>query len=350
MANLIDAIANACGQTAVMVKAYMDGVHDAIKSYTDRMNGRLDLMPTYDDIKSMSQYKLLGEGDGDHNVTVTELVESGRYKIFTNASSGTSQVNFHFYEPNEGMTFTEAVALGSGASLPFHTFELLGVAREPGQMRYILEVNGEEHDIVVSLSSGVPELQKVTFTGVDSVYLFTLGTEVVVKDGKSVHVRYSAHADGTDFTEAWSEGKQYIGIATGVETPTDKGEYTWVKFMGKDGVDRKLYCHNFTMSDLDPNDISRHWEVSGTCYTSSPDSLVGKWPPVGTILYGTFTDSPTGTGYYDFTCIGRVLDDATATIICVHTYMAPPSESWIYPSETISSATVKIATDSVTEV
>lgn len=53
------------------------------------------------------------------------------------------------------------------------------------------------------------------------------------KDGKdgakgdSVFVRYSAYATGTDFTEEWTEGQDYMGVATGQTAPTDKSAYTW---------------------------------------------------------------------------------------------------------------------------
>lgn len=45
--------------------------------------------------------------------------------------------------------------------------------------------------------------------------------------GDSAHIRYSAYEDGTDFTETWSEGQNYIGFATGQAAPTDKSAYTW---------------------------------------------------------------------------------------------------------------------------
>lgn len=48
--------------------------------------------------------------------------------------------------------------------------------------------------------------------------------------GESAFIRYSAYADGTDFTETWSAGQNYIGHATGFEAPTDKEGYTWSLF------------------------------------------------------------------------------------------------------------------------
>lgn len=46
--------------------------------------------------------------------------------------------------------------------------------------------------------------------------------------GDSVFIRYSDVADGTDFTEEWSEGQNYIGFATGQTAPTDKNGYEWI--------------------------------------------------------------------------------------------------------------------------
>lgn len=51
--------------------------------------------------------------------------------------------------------------------------------------------------------------------------------------GDSVFIRYSANADGTDFTDTWSEGQGYMGVATGQSAPTDKTEYTWVSINQK---------------------------------------------------------------------------------------------------------------------
>lgn len=45
--------------------------------------------------------------------------------------------------------------------------------------------------------------------------------------GPGTHVRYSAHADGTDFAETWDLGKNYVGIAVAVTAPTDKAAYKW---------------------------------------------------------------------------------------------------------------------------
>jgi hypothetical protein len=49
----------------------------------------------------------------------------------------------------------------------------------------------------------------------------------ITSKGDSCFIRYSAHADGTDFTKTWSEGQNYIGIATAQVAPTDKSKYVW---------------------------------------------------------------------------------------------------------------------------
>ena len=46
----------------------------------------------------------------------------------------------------------------------------------------------------------------------------------------NLYIRYSAHEDGTDYTEQWSLGQRYIGFASGRSVPTDKSDYTWALF------------------------------------------------------------------------------------------------------------------------
>lgn len=50
--------------------------------------------------------------------------------------------------------------------------------------------------------------------------------------GDSVFIRYSSSADGTDFTDTWSEGQGYMGVATGQTAPTDKTKYNWLNIDG----------------------------------------------------------------------------------------------------------------------
>lgn len=44
-------------------------------------------------------------------------------------------------------------------------------------------------------------------------------------------IRFSEHADGTDFSETWSEGKNYIGYALAKAAPASKAGYTWEQFI-----------------------------------------------------------------------------------------------------------------------
>lgn len=52
----------------------------------------------------------------------------------------------------------------------------------------------------------------------------------ITSKGDSAFIRFSAHADGTDFTEERSEGQNYIGFATGQTAPMDKSQYDWGLF------------------------------------------------------------------------------------------------------------------------
>ena len=56
------------------------------------------------------------------------------------------------------------------------------------------------------------------------VYLYNENARLTAE---RVFVRYSANADGSDFTEDWTAGQSYIGVATGREAPTDKSGYKW---------------------------------------------------------------------------------------------------------------------------
>ena len=46
----------------------------------------------------------------------------------------------------------------------------------------------------------------------------------------SVYVRYSAYADGTDYTVEWSRGQRYIGVCCGHTPPVEKTDLVWSRF------------------------------------------------------------------------------------------------------------------------
>lgn len=50
--------------------------------------------------------------------------------------------------------------------------------------------------------------------------------------GDSVFIRYSANADGSNFTEHWTKGQKYIGLATAAVAPTLASDYEWTEFSG----------------------------------------------------------------------------------------------------------------------
>ena len=53
----------------------------------------------------------------------------------------------------------------------------------------------------------------------------------------NIHVRYSASADGTGFTETPQADSKYMGVYTGLSAtaPTDKATYNWVQTIGEPG-------------------------------------------------------------------------------------------------------------------
>ena len=55
------------------------------------------------------------------------------------------------------------------------------------------------------------------------------------KARKSAWVRYSAYPDGSNYTETWSSGQNYIGVATSHDEPKDKSGYVWGLFKGEKG-------------------------------------------------------------------------------------------------------------------
>lgn len=72
-------------------------------------------------------------------------------------------------------------------------------------------------------------------TGATEIFLYNADATIKCEDGDSAFIRYSANADGSDFTEEWSEGQNYIGFATGQTAPTDKSGYKWCAF-GSSGL------------------------------------------------------------------------------------------------------------------
>lgn len=101
---------------------------------------------------------------------------------------------------------------------------------------FVIELDGVRQEIDSGEKTAIITNNPVTGACVlfnaTEVYLLNEDAVVEARDGNSAFVRYSANADGTGFTEEWSEGKNYIGIATGLSAPTDKSGYTWALFAG----------------------------------------------------------------------------------------------------------------------
>lgn len=155
------------------------------------------------------------------------------YVDFTNESGVPVNVNFSLPIPcndkySENFVF-KIVAIDSNS------------ANEDGSVKVIYELDGIRYEReIVSLNFPLDFLTASSFSAHaeiatnGTVMLFNSDATVLGAKGDSVFVRYSANADGTDFTETWTAGQKYIGVATAQYAPTNKNDYTWVLFAGAD--------------------------------------------------------------------------------------------------------------------
>lgn len=101
----------------------------------------------------------------------------------------------------------------------------------------VVDLNGNKEEIESGYTTPVLTDNEVTGYGTiqDSpeVFVYNEDATVEAKDGDSVFIRYSSNADGEGFTEEWTEGQNYVGIATGKSAPTDKSGYSWGVFAAK---------------------------------------------------------------------------------------------------------------------
>lgn len=110
-------------------------------------------------------------------------------------------------------------------------FRLVCLERDSDNFHMVYEVAGERFESKGLLNPNclIPDENQVKVTGATAVYVLNSDATIKAENGDNAFIRYSAHADGTDFTETWSEGQNYIGVATAQTAPTDKSAYTWCR-------------------------------------------------------------------------------------------------------------------------
>lgn len=120
----------------------------------------------------------------------------------------------------------------------FWTVRLCGVFQESTGRVAVIDFDGDiRHLVVITTGATTGEIienAQLVVTGTDECYLVNEFAEVRAgdgDDGDSVFVRFSASEDGSNFTETWTDGQNYIGFATGQTAPTDKAAYTWCRFV-----------------------------------------------------------------------------------------------------------------------
>ena len=79
------------------------------------------------------------------------------------------------------------------------------------------------------------DIDDETLAKLDDIFASEVERIEAEKKRKGAYIRYSQHPDGTDFTEDWSEGYNYVGFATAKECPTEKEGFTWCLFKGNKG-------------------------------------------------------------------------------------------------------------------
>ncbi len=107
----------------------------------------------------------------------------------------------------------------------------------PGKVMCDVSVISEQESKLSTLGFAI-EVEKANGTGEDIADTEDCGILVQLiadvkrleDDFQSVFVRYSANADGTDYSDVWSDGMQYIGIANTDTEPSDKSGYIWCRF------------------------------------------------------------------------------------------------------------------------
>ena len=107
----------------------------------------------------------------------------------------------------------------------------------PGRVRCDISVISEQGSKLSSLGFAI-EVEKTNGEGdnigdqEDCGVLAQLISDVkqLEDNFKTIFIRYSANADGENYSEIWSEGMEYIGIANTDIEPVDQSGYVWCRF------------------------------------------------------------------------------------------------------------------------
>lgn len=197
-------------------------------------------VPTYDEFARSASIVKQSATDGAF------LLEVGKkYKIAKTVKNATY---WGFTVSVEFFTTKDSTQIYYGHSITFPactkydkylTFRLIEVVLDENQdeygsypIRIVAEVNGQIQEYETGNTEYNPnmtyEVVSATVNGATECYLINEDAMITAADGDSAFIRYSANADGTDFTEKPVSGQCYIGFATGKTAPIDKSGYQWV--------------------------------------------------------------------------------------------------------------------------
>lgn len=170
---------------------------------------------------------------------VYELPPVKNYKIVAPVASNAYScvVSLTYTDGTTAKTHTFTIS-EYDAYRDYFYFEILSLTATATALTVVYEVNGNRYTESVSGTAISITDAKLKIAGAMEVLLFNADANIQAEggqDGNSVFIRYSANADGTDFTETWTEGQDYIGVYVGLQAPTSKESYDWIKFVGGSG-------------------------------------------------------------------------------------------------------------------
>lgn len=160
-----------------------------------------------------------------------------KYRVYALRTGGTFLCTLTFKCLSGEEYVTQATIPVSYAYRDYFDIEILqasytAAGSVSATLAIVCEINGVVQTITNTQATNLPlDGAVLAISDALAVYVFNDGGEIMGKQGDSVFIRYSVSADGSFFTETWTAGQYYIGVATGQEAPTDKSGYTWVRFV-----------------------------------------------------------------------------------------------------------------------
>ncbi len=204
-------------------------------------------------------------------IAPSATIASGKFKVSTPTATGFTVAQ----STNGTLTFTTATGTAISANL---------------------SVN-----VTVTYDNGSTETKTITISASKT------GAKGATGTSSYSYVRYSANADGTDFTTTPSSATKYVGFYSGTSStaPTDKASYTWTKFVGEDGANGTSLTSKGNWASGTAYKVSEvvYYATNKTSYVckkahTSSSSILPTNTTYWTVLAAPGTDGQDATQYY----------------------------------------------------